>query len=346
MTTRRYLTVEQIVARLQVDKETVRRWLRTGRLNGIRPGGSKAGYRVTEEDLQKFLAVQNPQAREEFENRSTMSIDQYEAETLNWYIENIPSSVSVVEDGINALKLGLEACAGLRDVSDERVVQMAMFSKSVNDHWSSFRLALRGYPLQARNLLRFSEEAYLAYFYLQDWPDTHLWFLTAGETPDAAEMRDALERKHPKLKPHFDAWQDALSRQHPFSHIDAQNIRRMLSHSGEQITFNLGPNRDVVEFDEYAGEACRIIANTALQLDAFCRNVGVPSPKELSEFNGKVNAMAPRPSNHVKRKKFNERTILDNMPPSPTKKPKMASPSQSISNNQNDPGTPAGTLTH
>lgn len=319
-----FLTVGQIVGRLQVDKETVRRWLRSGRLAGVLPGGTKAGYRVSEKDLQAFLAVQNPQARSEFESRAAKPIAQEEAETAKWYIEQIPNSVSVVEDGINALKLGVEACAGLIGVPSERVVQLAMFSKSINDHWSAFRLACQGYPLQARNLLRFSEEAYLAYFYLQEWPDTYVWFLTPGETPDAAEMRTALEEKHPNLASRFDDWQSALTRQHPFSHVDAQNIQRTVATNGEQITFNIGPVRDLVEFDEYAGEASRIIANTAMQLDAFCKNSGVPSPLELEKYNARVDEMPVRPDNHVKRKKFDERTSLDTMPPKPAKKSKKS----------------------
>ncbi len=50
-----WLTVNQIAERLQVHPETVRRWLRDGRLQGRNFGG-KSGYRVREEDLEEFLA--------------------------------------------------------------------------------------------------------------------------------------------------------------------------------------------------------------------------------------------------------------------------------------------------
>jgi excisionase family DNA binding protein len=48
------LTVADICERLQVHEETVRRWLRDGRLKGINLGG-KSGYRVRASELEEFL---------------------------------------------------------------------------------------------------------------------------------------------------------------------------------------------------------------------------------------------------------------------------------------------------
>ena len=56
MSDERWLTVNQIAERLQVHQETVRRWLRDGRLQGRNFGG-KSGYRVREKDLEAFLAA-------------------------------------------------------------------------------------------------------------------------------------------------------------------------------------------------------------------------------------------------------------------------------------------------
>lgn len=50
----RVLTVNQVAERLQVDAQTVRRWLRNGDLVGI-PFGGRTGWRVTESELQAFL---------------------------------------------------------------------------------------------------------------------------------------------------------------------------------------------------------------------------------------------------------------------------------------------------
>ncbi|MBI2761908.1 MAG: helix-turn-helix domain-containing protein [Chloroflexi bacterium] len=53
----RWLTVDRVVERIQVNKETMRRWLRSGRLRGVQPGGDKVGWRVTEADIDRFLAA-------------------------------------------------------------------------------------------------------------------------------------------------------------------------------------------------------------------------------------------------------------------------------------------------
>lgn len=52
----RWLTVAEIVAQLQVHEQTVRRWLREGKLPGRNFGG-RTGYRVRERDLEAFLSV-------------------------------------------------------------------------------------------------------------------------------------------------------------------------------------------------------------------------------------------------------------------------------------------------
>lgn len=49
------LTVPEVVERLRVSEWTVRGWLRTGKLRGYRPGGTKAGWRVRERDLDAFV---------------------------------------------------------------------------------------------------------------------------------------------------------------------------------------------------------------------------------------------------------------------------------------------------
>jgi len=49
------LTVPEVAARLRLGEESVRRWLRQGRLRGIQPGGTKIGWRVTESELERFI---------------------------------------------------------------------------------------------------------------------------------------------------------------------------------------------------------------------------------------------------------------------------------------------------
>jgi excisionase family DNA binding protein len=52
----RLLTVAEVAERLRTHPETVRRWMRDGRLRGIRLGGPKLGWRVAEAELERFLA--------------------------------------------------------------------------------------------------------------------------------------------------------------------------------------------------------------------------------------------------------------------------------------------------
>ena len=57
MVDERMFTVPDVAARLQVSEETVRTWLRSGRLRGLRPGGRRAGWRVRQSDLERFMAA-------------------------------------------------------------------------------------------------------------------------------------------------------------------------------------------------------------------------------------------------------------------------------------------------
>ena len=56
MSEQRLLTVREVAERIRSSPETVRRWLRAGKLRGFRLGGTKLGYRVPEGELERFLA--------------------------------------------------------------------------------------------------------------------------------------------------------------------------------------------------------------------------------------------------------------------------------------------------
>lgn len=49
------LKVEQVAERLQVGVITVRRWLQSGKLRGVRIGGTRAGWRVPESEVERLL---------------------------------------------------------------------------------------------------------------------------------------------------------------------------------------------------------------------------------------------------------------------------------------------------
>lgn len=53
----RLLTVRQVAELLQVHPVTVQRWLRAGRLRGIRLPADKLGWRVRRSELDRFIAA-------------------------------------------------------------------------------------------------------------------------------------------------------------------------------------------------------------------------------------------------------------------------------------------------
>ncbi len=55
------LTVPEVARQLRVNEESVRRWLRSGRLKGVRIGGPRAGYRIPESEVARILNVEQDQ---------------------------------------------------------------------------------------------------------------------------------------------------------------------------------------------------------------------------------------------------------------------------------------------
>jgi excisionase family DNA binding protein len=53
----RLLTVDEVAERLRLNPETIRRWLRAGRLSGVWLGSDSAGWRIDERDLAAFIAA-------------------------------------------------------------------------------------------------------------------------------------------------------------------------------------------------------------------------------------------------------------------------------------------------
>lgn len=51
------LTVPEVAERLRVSQFTVREWLKAGKLRGLRPGGTRMGWRIRESDLEAFLTT-------------------------------------------------------------------------------------------------------------------------------------------------------------------------------------------------------------------------------------------------------------------------------------------------
>ena len=57
MTEDRLLTVPEVAERLRVNPESVRRWIRQGRLHGVLLGGTRTGYRIPKSAVDQFIAT-------------------------------------------------------------------------------------------------------------------------------------------------------------------------------------------------------------------------------------------------------------------------------------------------
>ncbi len=64
-----YLTVADVANRLKVHPATVKRWLRDGKMGGVLLG-DRAGWRVSEDDLTRFLESQRQTPQDQVEGKT------------------------------------------------------------------------------------------------------------------------------------------------------------------------------------------------------------------------------------------------------------------------------------
>ena len=51
----RMYTVPEVAERLRLHQQTIREWLRVGKLKGVRLGGTKAGWRISASEVERLL---------------------------------------------------------------------------------------------------------------------------------------------------------------------------------------------------------------------------------------------------------------------------------------------------
>jgi excisionase family DNA binding protein len=56
MTDEPLLTVHEVAQRLRLNPETVRRWLKSGRMRGMSLGSDRAGWRIPESEIRRVLS--------------------------------------------------------------------------------------------------------------------------------------------------------------------------------------------------------------------------------------------------------------------------------------------------
>jgi excisionase family DNA binding protein len=59
------LTPAEVAQRLRLHTETVRRWLKTGRMHGIYLGSDRAGWRIPASELERVLREGTPRPERE-----------------------------------------------------------------------------------------------------------------------------------------------------------------------------------------------------------------------------------------------------------------------------------------
>ena len=56
MVDERLLTVNEVAERLRAHPESIRRWIRQGKIRGIKLAGDRYGYRISEGELKRFIS--------------------------------------------------------------------------------------------------------------------------------------------------------------------------------------------------------------------------------------------------------------------------------------------------
>jgi excisionase family DNA binding protein len=51
------LTVPEVATQLRITPKTVRRWLREGKLQGVRLGGKKVGWRIAQGEINRLVGM-------------------------------------------------------------------------------------------------------------------------------------------------------------------------------------------------------------------------------------------------------------------------------------------------
>jgi excisionase family DNA binding protein len=51
------LTVKEAAARLKLNPETIRRWIKSGRIRAVSLGSDRAGFRIPESEVRRMLGT-------------------------------------------------------------------------------------------------------------------------------------------------------------------------------------------------------------------------------------------------------------------------------------------------
>lgn len=98
-----YYTVSQIASKLNVNPETVRRWIREGKLNAITSSCRKKGSRIDEKSLSDFLD-KNPRYKISAEPINLQKSNMYQRfREIRMRVDAIEKLVSEIDNLLESL---------------------------------------------------------------------------------------------------------------------------------------------------------------------------------------------------------------------------------------------------
>ncbi len=95
------LTVKEVAWYLCVSPKTVYRYIKQGRINGVRIGIGHGGLRVSRESFNAYIAKQNPSANEEIAPVEQSNSDSAPPETLAYGVEQAAAMLGVGTGDVN-----------------------------------------------------------------------------------------------------------------------------------------------------------------------------------------------------------------------------------------------------
>lgn len=103
-------STKQVASLLRVDEETVRRWIRTGKLKGDLNRGKKGGFRIDDMDLYKFVET-NPKYQIQELTDSYLEV---------FAMSGLDQRIFELEELIGSLQHNLEELIVIRDMLKRR----------------------------------------------------------------------------------------------------------------------------------------------------------------------------------------------------------------------------------
>ncbi len=225
-----------------------------------------------------------------------------EASAVRFHETRAADAAAIYLDGFNILLRGLDPLSGY-DIGEapEQRVMVALFIKSLNSMRCFYELAVRGYFVQALNLMRTPVEDWMAYWFLRNFPERHNEFTDSGRDPpkfnaalqavETAQYRKHITARGPQAKLTPDKrvrkWMKNL---HQYSHLSRDGVREVMTFDEKFTYYRIGPAEDEGRFRACIAEALQVLGAQLEALDNFRRLTGEQPLEQFAEYVDRVQA--------------------------------------------------------